>query len=162
MCTRLYQIATGATVVAILLCAAPVRAQSEEAAVTGVTPPVTALTPAVGNHPEDRRTSLRVLLAAQAAIHSADMITTVSALRHGNVREANPLLRPFAARPVALVAVSSGINVLQMYTVAKLHRRHPKIARAWSLILMGVEAYAVSNNLRVAGRIRQQAAAAGR
>lgn len=134
--------------IAIVLSATPAHAQSDE--------------PSVKSQTEQRSASLLVLLGAQTALHSVDMITTVHALRlGGDAREGNPILRPFAQRPAALVAVSGGINALQMYTVVKLHRRHPKIARAWSLVLVGVEAYAVTNNLRVAGRIRE-AATAGR
>jgi hypothetical protein len=129
----------------MLLSAAPAHAQADE--------------PAVPDPPAERRTSLHVLIGAQAALHSADMISTVHALRlSGGAREGNPLLRPLSGRPVALAAVSSGINALQMYTIVKLHRRHPKIARGWALALIAVEAYAVTNNIRVAGQIRRQAA----
>jgi hypothetical protein len=36
---------------------------------------------------------------------------------------------------VTLVALSSGVNVPQIYTITKLHQRQPKVALAWALIL---------------------------
>lgn len=81
-----------------------------------------------------------VLLAAQAVLHTADMITTSYDLAlSSSAREANPFLAPFAGKPVSLVASSGAINFLQAYTVARLQHRHPKFAgcggrarsRAW-------------------------------
>ena len=85
------------------------------------------------------------------------MITTAYALQAGggNVREGNPLLAPFSRRPVALVATGTAINVLQLYTIAKVQRRHPKLARLWAAVLIGAEAYAVTNNLKVASQLHR-------
>jgi hypothetical protein len=82
------------------------------------------------------------------------MFTTAHSLRLGGI-EANPLLAPLSGSPVALVALSSGINVLQIYTIAKLHKRHPKVAMAWALILVGAESYAVTNNIRASGQLQR-------
>ena len=107
-----------------------------------------------------RPQSLKLLLTTEAGLHGADMVTTVYDLRLGrNVRDGNPLLAPLSGRPAALVAVSSAANVLQVYTINKVSRRHPKLAVAWSLILIGTEAIAVTNNLRIAGRLRRESGA---
>jgi len=62
---------------------------------------------------------------------------------------------------VTIASVSGAIGVLQAYTVTRLQRRHPKIALGWALILVGLESYAVTNNVRVAGQL-QRARAEGR
>src|SRR6476660_5310306 len=117
MCTRVHAAARTAVVMAMLLCAAPAGAQSGDAA-----PP---------KPPGDPPKSLKVLLVTQAALLSADMITTASALQFGGgAREGNPLLRPCSQQPAALAAVSASIDALQMYTIVKLNKRHPKIAHA--------------------------------
>ena len=128
----------------MLLCATPARAQSEEAART--------------NPPQDRPSRLAVMLRTQAILSSADGLTTVYNLRlDGHAREANPFLAPFSRHPTALAAIHGGVNALQMYTISRLHRRHPRIAEAWALIVLGAEAYAVSNNVMVARQLRARA-----
>lgn len=107
----------------------------------------------------DRPSRLQVLLGTEAILHSADMFATAYDLRlSGSAREANPLLAPLSGRPLALVTVSSAVNVLQMYTITKLNRSHPKLAVAWALILIGTETYAVTNNVKVAGQLRRAGA----
>jgi hypothetical protein len=128
--------------IVIVLIAAPARAQSEQ-------------TPS--NHLPDSPSRLRLVLGAEAALHSVDMFTTVRNLQlgGGNAREANPLLAPFARRPAALVLTSSAVNVLQIYTISRVHRRHPKLAVAWALALIGTEAYVVTHNVKVARQLQR-------
>jgi hypothetical protein len=148
MCTHLRTLARHAAVIVLLLCATSGRAQSTEGAGT--------------NQPEESRTTLHILLGAQAVLLAADMVSTAHALHlGGGAREGNPLLRPFSGHPLALAAAMGAVSVLQTYTIVKLHRRHPKIARGWALALVGLQSYAVTNNIRAAGRIRR-ANAAGR
>ena len=110
-------------------------------------------------HPSD----VDVLLAAEAVLHSADMITTAYDLTlSSSAREANPLLAPFAAKPVSVVALSGAINILQAYTIAKLQHRHPKIALWWARALVGVEVWATINNVNAAGDLQRRRAIAGR
>jgi uncharacterized protein DUF5658 len=124
----------------LFLCGTAAHAQSDDAAGP--------------NEPRDRSSRLRFLLGTEAVLHSVDMITTVRNLQLDGTREANPFLAPFAERPAALVAISSAVNALQLYTISKLHRRHPKLAVAWALILIGTEAFVVTNNIRVVGQLR--------
>jgi hypothetical protein len=138
MPAQLQAFARSAAVLAILLCGTPAFAQPEEA-------------PASAGPPS----TLQTLLWTQAILHAADMITTAYDLRlGGNAREGNPLLLPFSQNPVALAAISSGVDVLEMYTIIKLHRRHPKLAVAWAAILVGTETYVVANNIKVAGQLQ--------
>jgi hypothetical protein len=147
MCTYGYGLARACTVarsvaaIAMVLCATTAFAQSEARADATDVP--------------DRPSKLRLLLTTQAILHAGDMVTTVYDLRVGaDTREGNPLLAPLSGRPEALVAVSTAVNVLQIYTITRLHRRHPKLAVAWALILVGTEAYAVANNVRIAGQLQ--------
>ena len=147
MRTRVHAAALTMVVMAMLLGAAPAGAQSGDAAATNQAAPARRA---------DTPKGLHVLIAAQATLLSADMITTASALQFGGgAREGNPLLRPFSQQPAALAAVSAAIDALQMYTIVKLNKRHPKIAHAWALALVGTELFAVTNNLRVTSRLRR-------
>jgi hypothetical protein len=134
-----HTVACSAALIAMLFCAAPACAQSEQG--TGA------------DHPASRPSKLRFLLGTEAVLHSVDMVTTVRNLQFDGAREANPLLASFSDRPAALVAISGAVNLLQLYTISKLHRRHPKLAVAWAVILIGTEAYVVTNNVRVFGEL---------
>ena len=104
-----------------------------------------------------------VLLAAEAVLHTADMITTSYDLTlSSSAREANPFLAPFAAKPVSLVALSGAINILQAYTIARLQHRHPKIALWWARTLVGVEVWATINNVNAAGELQRRRAIGSR
>lgn len=103
-------------------------------------------------HPSD----VDVLLAAEAVLHTADMITTSYDLRLSpSAREANPLLATFTGKPVSMAALSGAINVLQAYTIAKLQHRHRKIALWWARSLVGVEVWATINNINAAGELHR-------
>ena len=110
-------------------------------------------------HPSD----VDVLLATEAVLHTADMITTSYDLTlSSSAREANPLLTVFAAKPVSLVALSGAINVLQAYTIARLQHRHPKVALWWARALVGVEAWATINNINAASELQRRRAIGSR
>lgn len=143
MAAQVCTLARASAVIIFVLSASPAHAQPDEAA--GHEPP------------REGPSRLQVLLAVEAGMHAADMFSTVRNLQMGggNVREANPLLAPFAHRPAALVAVSSGVNLLQMYTISKIRPRHPKLAMVWTVALIGVETFAVTNNIRVAGQLQR-------
>jgi 3-deoxy-D-manno-octulosonic-acid transferase len=74
------------------------------------------------------------------------------------VHEANPLLRPFERHLVWLEAVNTGAVVAEISFVKQLSRRHPRAATAVAAALTVAKAWAVVQNVRVAGRIQ----AAGR
>jgi hypothetical protein len=144
---RVSTLVRSATVIALLLVATQARAQPEGEA---------------ASRRQDVPSSVDILIGTQAILHSVDLFTTAYTLQLGgdNVREANPLLASLSRRPVVLASVSGAIGVLQAYTVTRLQRRHPRIALAWALVLVGIEFYAVTNNVHVAGQL--QRARAGR
>src|SRR5262245_30919600 len=97
-----------------------------------------------------------VLLGAQAVLHKADLLTTSWDLTRGRevgASEGNPLLQPIAGRPPLLAAVSGALDVLQVVTIKRLERKHPRWALAWSAALVGLEVWATTHNIAAAGRI---------
>jgi hypothetical protein len=135
-------------VVLLLIIARPAAAQ--EPALSAV---------ALNLHPSD----VDVLLAAEAVLHTADMITTSYDLTlSSSAREGNPVLAPFTGKPVAVVALSGAINILQAYTIAKLQHRHPKIALWWARTLVGVEVWATINNINAASELQRRRAIGAR
>ena len=65
-------------------------------------------------------------------------------------------------RSPSLVALSSAINVLQAYTIARLQQRHPKIAVWWARVLVGVEVWATINNVNAASELQRRRAIGSR
>jgi len=105
-----------------------------------------------------------LLLGCQAVLHAADMFTTAYDLRLGGpqaAHEANPLLAPFARRPVTLTIVSGAIDILEAYTVKKLEPRHRRIARGYALALVALEVWSTINNINAAGELQRARAASG-
>jgi len=99
-----------------------------------------------------------LLLGCQAVLHAADMFTTAYDLRLGGpqgAHEANPLLAPFARRPVALTIVSGAIDILEAYTVKRLEPRHRRIARGYALALVALEVWTTVHNINVAGDLQR-------
>lgn len=103
-----------------------------------------------------------VLLAAQAVLHAADMMTTAYDLSLSrDAHEGNPALGAFTQQRIRLAIVSGAIDILQTYTVERLQRRHPKIARWWALALVGTELWAAVNNVKAAGELQRRRARLG-
>jgi|SRR5690349_16341515 len=128
-----------------------------------VVKPAAAQGPSLAAVPNLHPSDVDVLLAAQAVLHTADMITTSYDLTFGSsAREANPVLAPFSGKPVSLVALSGAVNILQAFTIAKLQHRHPKVALWWACALAGVEVWATINNINAASELQHRRAIGGR
>ena len=112
---------------------------------------------AIGQQPTVSNVDL--LLGAHDVLHIADMITTTYDLTRGRelgAKEASPLLRPFSSSPLAITAVSSALDVWQVVMIKRIQPKHPRLAVAWAMGLVALEAWATTNNISAAGRIQQR------
>jgi len=81
------------------------------------------------NPPTARRSPLLIsLYVSHGLLQVLDASVTSRALRNGSVQEGNPLLRPLAAQPTALIAFKLGAGVGIIYGIDRLHRYHPRLA----------------------------------
>jgi len=106
-----------------------------------------------------------VMLGVQAVLHTADVLTTSWDLTRGReigAIEGNPILNPLGNQPPVLAAVSGALDVLQVIVIKRIEPKHPRWALVWSAALVGLEVWATTNNIAVAGRIHQRRVALGR
>jgi len=79
----------------------------------------------------NRRSSLLIgLYVSQGVLQALDAQATVRALHSGTAQEGNPLIRPFASQPAALVAVKLALGASIIYGVDLLHKSHPRLAKS--------------------------------
>ena len=100
-----------------------------------------------------------MLLGAHDVLHVADMITTTYDLTRGRdvgAKEASPLLKPFSSSPLALAAVSGALDMWQVAMIKRIQSKHPRVAVAWAVGLVALEAWATTNNISAAGQIQQR------
>src|SRR5690606_25560831 len=83
------------------------------------------------DHAEDRNPGLKLPTIVAGAAAAADWASTYHALKNYQVREMNPLLRPWEDRPGKLVTAGAIMDGVAFTTWnLTMGRRHPKIAAA--------------------------------
>jgi hypothetical protein len=93
------------------------------------------------------------LIAVQAALHVADMLTTSYDLTYGHGREGNPVLRPFDGNVATLTAVAGGLTLAQVWYLKKLEHTHPKAAVTLGVAMVLLKTLAVAHNVNAMGVI---------
>lgn len=92
--------------------------------------------------------SVKGLFGSYAVLQGLDIYSTSVALRRG-AREANPLMRTSVGQAVAFKAA---MNLTTYYVVNKMSRNNRKGAIVTMVILNGVTAAVVANNMKNARR----------
>jgi hypothetical protein len=80
--------------------------------------------------PAARPASLAPLYSTFAALQAADAITTIKALQKPGLREANPIVRPFARNVPAMIVLKGASTVVTVAAVEKLWRKNRAAAVA--------------------------------
>ncbi len=92
---------------------------------------------------------LRLPTIAASAAAAADWATTYHALKNFQVRETNPLLRPWQESPGKLVTAGALMDVMAFSAWnMTMGKRHPKIAAAGMWAMAGFRAYLAIHNMR--------------
>lgn len=95
------------------------------------------------------RPGLRLPMTVFGAAAAGDWATTYHALKNYQVREANPLLRPFDHRPGKMVGLGAAIDVgLATGWNYSVGRSHPRIAATGLWAATAFRAYLAIHNLR--------------
>ncbi len=77
----------------------------------------------------NRRTPLLIgLYISQGVLQALDAQSTIRAAHTTSAREGNPLVRPFASRPAALVAFKLAMAAGTIYGIDRLYKFHPWLA----------------------------------
>ena len=103
-----------------------------------------------------------VNLAYLAALNVADYITTREALKHEELAEANPIMRPFVGTDFAFAAVKAGLAAGSYLLLKGLYKKNKPLAWAASLVANLALSYVVVNNLRMIESVQPPPGSAGR
>lgn len=102
--------------------------------------------------PVNTATGIRAAVIVQTIAQSADLGTTIYALRSGRARETNPALPGGAGR---LTVVKSGWIVASAFGVQYISRRHPRLALISSIALTSLGTWATIHNTRTLRALRR-------
>jgi hypothetical protein len=92
---------------------------------------------------------LRLPTIAASAAAAADWATTYHALKNFQVRETNPLLRPWQESPGRLVTAGAFMDVMAFSAWnLTMGKRHPKIAAAGMWAMAGFRTALAIHNMR--------------
>jgi hypothetical protein len=111
------------------------------------------VTPAIGIEHHVPR-SMWTMYVALGGLEVADVQLTLTALGD-RTYEANPLMRPLAGHPAALVGIKAASAVGTIYLVERLRKRHPAAAAVTMAAIDAGYIAVVVHNARVAngGRV---------
>ena len=111
--------------------------------------------PGVRNQPlelkrsTNRRSSLLIgLYISHGVLQALDAQATLRALHSGSAQEGNPLVRPFASQPVALVTFKLALGAGIIYGIDRLHKSHPRLAKTTLGAINAGYVYLVQRNYR--------------
>jgi len=97
----------------------------------------------------NRRSSLLIgLYIMQGVLQALDAHATLRALHTGSAREGNPIIRPFASQPAALVTFKLGLGAGTIYGIDRLHKSHFRLATTTLGVINAGYVYIVQRNYR--------------
>ncbi len=88
-------------------------------------------------------------LITLTALNVADYITTIKALRHKELEEANPAMKPIAKNIYVFTAVKLGVAALDIYILKKLYKKNKPLAWVLSVAANFAMSYVVANNFKM-------------
>lgn len=103
---------------------------------------------------------LHAAIAYEVVASGMDGYTTMylqgqNSIRGPLTREANPVLAPFANKPLAMAVAKTGVAVLVAWLLLKYHGENPRVA-FWTATLMGVTwNWAAIHNQALIARFQQ-------
>lgn len=81
------------------------------------------------------------------ALNIADYVSTVKALKHPDLEESNPLMRPFTKSMLLFGAVKLGISALDFYLLKNIYKKSKPLGWVLSIAANLAVSYVVSHNI---------------
>jgi hypothetical protein len=94
-------------------------------------------------------TALHVAIGGYMVTAGSDLAVTTYGLGAGQVREANPILRPFEHKPVAMAAVKMGVGAAVSSLLLHTHQRSRKRAFWTAVCLTALNSYITYRNAKL-------------
>jgi hypothetical protein len=88
-------------------------------------------------------------LITLTALNVADYLTTVKALKHKELEEANPAMKPIAKNMYLFTAVKLGVAALDIYILKKLYKKNKPLAWVLSVAANFAMSYVVASNVKM-------------
>jgi hypothetical protein len=93
-------------------------------------------------------------LITLTALNVADYITTVKALKHKELEEVNPAMKPIARNIYLFTAVKLGVAALDIYVLKKLYKKNKPLAWVLSVAANFAMSYVVANNVQMINSVQ--------
>lgn len=93
-------------------------------------------------------------LIALTALNVADYLSTVQALKHKELEEANPAMKPIAKNIYLFTAVKLGVAALDIYILKSLYKKNKPLAWVLSVAANFAMSYVVANNIKMIQSVR--------
>jgi hypothetical protein len=93
-------------------------------------------------------------LITLTALNIADYFTTVQALKHKELEEGNPVMKPIVKNIYVFTAVKLGIAALDIYFLKNLYKKNKPLAWVLSAAANFAMSYVVANNVKMIGDVR--------
>jgi hypothetical protein len=93
-------------------------------------------------------------LIALTALNVADYLSTVQALKHKELEEANPTMKPITKNIYLFAAVKLGVAALDIYILKSLYKKNKPLAWVLSVAANFAMSYVVANNIKKIQSIR--------
>ena len=87
-------------------------------------------------------------LVALVGLNVADYFSTREALKYPGLREANPLMQPFAKSPAAFAAIKIGTTALTYWSMKALFKRNRTVAWILTTASNALLSYVVASNMQ--------------
>lgn len=93
-------------------------------------------------------------LIALTVLNVADYLTTVQALKHKGLEEANPAMKPITKKIYLFTAVKLGVAALDVYILKNLYKKNKPLAWILSVGANFAMSYVVANNVKMIRDVR--------
>jgi hypothetical protein len=93
-------------------------------------------------------------LIALTALNVADYFSTVQALKHKELEEANPAMKPIAKNIYLFTAIKLGVAALDIYILKSLYKKNKPLAWVLSVAANFAMSYVVANNIKMIQTVR--------
>lgn len=93
-------------------------------------------------------------LITLTALNVADYLSTVKALKHKELEEANPAMKPIAKNIYLFTGVKLGVAALNIYILKNLYKKNKPLAWILSAAANFAMSYVVANNIKMIQEVR--------
>ena len=100
------------------------------------------------------KTLYNMTLVTSAALNIADYFSTREALRHEELAESNPIMKPFVKNDFTFAAAKFGLLTFNYFLMKKLHKKNKTLAWVLTTANNLILSYIVVNNFKLINEIQ--------